>query len=209
VVAEDQLSLAIGKRGQNVRLAARLTGWDVDILTPAEYNKNIDDMEKAFKEIDVDDLRLEKMVAMGMVSLMDVEEVGTEPLVNELGVDEELAQRIVETAAEGARRIAAERKAAQEQAEREQAEAEEAAAAEQAAEGEPAEPSAETPQDGEETADEGPEQASEEPAAAEAGSDEPADESPEDPDESHVPAEESVEVPVSQAGGDTREDKAE
>ena len=34
VVTEDQLSLAIGKHGQNVRLAARLTGWDIDILTP-------------------------------------------------------------------------------------------------------------------------------------------------------------------------------
>jgi N utilization substance protein A len=42
VVNEDQLSLAIGKRGQNVRLAARLTGWDVDILTPAEFAKGLD-----------------------------------------------------------------------------------------------------------------------------------------------------------------------
>ncbi|HOV77291.1 MAG TPA: transcription termination factor NusA, partial [Sedimentisphaerales bacterium] len=39
VVDEDQLSLAIGKHGQNVRLAARLTGWDIDILTPDEYNQ--------------------------------------------------------------------------------------------------------------------------------------------------------------------------
>ena len=37
VVNDDQLSLAIGKRGQNVRLAARLTGWDIDILTPPEF----------------------------------------------------------------------------------------------------------------------------------------------------------------------------
>ena len=41
VVNEDQLSLAIGKRGQNVRLAARLTGWDVDILTPAEFQAGV------------------------------------------------------------------------------------------------------------------------------------------------------------------------
>ena len=41
VVRDDQLSLAIGKRGQNVRLAARLTGWDVDILTPEEFNKGL------------------------------------------------------------------------------------------------------------------------------------------------------------------------
>jgi N utilization substance protein A len=39
VVPEDQLSLAIGKRGQNVRLAARLTGWDIDILTEQEYSQ--------------------------------------------------------------------------------------------------------------------------------------------------------------------------
>ena len=39
IVRDDQLSLAIGRRGQNVRLAARLTGWDIDILTPEEYQK--------------------------------------------------------------------------------------------------------------------------------------------------------------------------
>jgi N utilization substance protein A len=42
VVRDDQLSLAIGKRGQNVRLAARLTGWDIDILTPEEFNKGLE-----------------------------------------------------------------------------------------------------------------------------------------------------------------------
>ena len=52
VVPEDQLSLAIGKRGQNVRLAARLTGWDIDILTPKEYNKGLDDMERELSTIE-------------------------------------------------------------------------------------------------------------------------------------------------------------
>ena len=42
VVTDDQLSLAIGKRGQNVRLAARLTSWDIDILTPDEFNTGLD-----------------------------------------------------------------------------------------------------------------------------------------------------------------------
>lgn len=136
VVAEDQLSLAIGKRGQNVRLAARLTGWDIDILTPAEYNKNLDSIEKVLREVEVDDLLLEKMMAMGMISLMDIEEVGAEPLVKELGVDEEFAAKIVETAGEAARRFLAEReaeKAAQAQAAAEavtQAAADAAAAAE-------------------------------------------------------------------------------
>ena len=112
VVVEDQLSLAIGKRGQNVRLAARLTGWDIDILTPAEYNKHLDAMEKAFQSIGLADVMIDKMLAMGMVSLMDIEEVGVEPLVNELEVDQETARRIVETAAAEAKRILAEAEAA-------------------------------------------------------------------------------------------------
>jgi N utilization substance protein A len=138
VVVEDQLSLAIGKRGQNVRLAARLTGWDIDILTPAEYNKNLDDMEQAFRSIGLEDVLIDKMLAMGMVSLMDIEEVGTEPLVNELGVDEETAQRIVETSAAEAKRLAAERAEAKKAAEAAAAEAEaEAAQAETADEAQP------------------------------------------------------------------------
>src|SRR5207253_9797530 len=52
VVNEDQLSLAIGKRGQKVRLAARLTGWDIDILTPKQYNKGLEDKEKTHKSIE-------------------------------------------------------------------------------------------------------------------------------------------------------------
>ncbi len=109
VVGEDQLSLAIGKRGQNVRLAARLTGWDIDILTPAEYNKGLDDMEKVLSEIEgIDDEKIEKMMAMGIISLMDVEEVGTGPLMTELGLPEELAGKVIATAGEAAKRLQAE-----------------------------------------------------------------------------------------------------
>ena len=46
VVNEDQLSLAIGKRGQNVRLAARLTGWDIDILTPPEFQAGVQRLDR-------------------------------------------------------------------------------------------------------------------------------------------------------------------
>src|SRR6266550_333668 len=49
VVNEDQLSLAIGKRGQNVRLAARLTGWDIDILTPPEFQAGVKRLEETLK----------------------------------------------------------------------------------------------------------------------------------------------------------------
>ncbi|MCK5113586.1 MAG: transcription termination/antitermination protein NusA [Phycisphaerae bacterium] len=107
VVTDDQLSLAIGKRGQNVRLAARLTGWDIDILTPVEFNNGLDILEKALRSIDgVDSTVVDQIVAMGMVSVMDVEEVGPEPLVNELNMEQEMAQKIVIRCAEEAKRVA-------------------------------------------------------------------------------------------------------
>lgn len=117
VVDEGQLSLAIGKRGQNVRLAARLTGWDIDILTPAEYDKNIDDMERTLKSIEgVEDVLLDKMLAIGVVSLSDLEELGVEPLVSDLGVEESLAARIVEIGTVEAKRLAAEAETAKQAA---------------------------------------------------------------------------------------------
>src|SRR5262249_7124456 len=109
VVNEDQLSLAIGKRGQNVRLAARLTGWDIDILTPPEYNKGLEDLEKSLKTIEgVDEPMLDRMVALGIINLLDIEEMGAEPLVKELQLMQELADKIVTVAAEEAKRIASE-----------------------------------------------------------------------------------------------------
>lgn len=109
VVTEDQLSLAIGKHGQNVRLAARLTGWDIDILTPNEYNKEVDRLASCMKEIDgVDDRFVDKLLALGIISVLDLEEVGSEPLVEELQVEAELAERIIKVAEEAAKRAAAE-----------------------------------------------------------------------------------------------------
>lgn len=143
VVDEDQLSLAIGKRGQNVRLAARLTGWDIDIMTPAEYDRNVDDMEKALSNIEgVEDVLLDKLLAMGIVSLADVAEVGVDPLVEELEMEETLAKQMVDIATVEAKRLAQEQEArkAAEAAAREAA-AREAAAAE--AEGRPLEGAAE------------------------------------------------------------------
>jgi N utilization substance protein A len=96
VVDDEQLSLAIGKRGQNVRLAARLTGWDIDIITPAEYNLGIERLERVIKECEIDDQALlSKVVALGMVSVSDVSEVGSEPLIGELGLSEDSAQKLV------------------------------------------------------------------------------------------------------------------
>jgi transcription termination/antitermination protein NusA len=109
VVPEDQLSLAIGKHGQNVRLAARLTGWDIDILTPDEYNQGIERLSNCFKATDAaSDTLVDKLIALGVISVLDLEEVGTEPLIKELGIDAEVARKIVTAASEEAKRLAAE-----------------------------------------------------------------------------------------------------
>ena len=110
VVTEDQLSLAIGKHGQNVRLAARLTGWDIDILTPLEYNREVERLEQCLKDVEgVDDSFVGKLLALGIISVLDLEEVGVEPLVEELQIEESLGVRIVKAAAEEAKKLAAEK----------------------------------------------------------------------------------------------------
>jgi N utilization substance protein A len=110
VVSEDQLSLAIGKHGQNVRLAARLTGWDIDILTPEEYNTGVERLAKSLKDIEgIDDSFVDKLLALGIISVLDLEEVGESPLVEELGVGPELAQQIIAAASEEAKIIASEK----------------------------------------------------------------------------------------------------
>jgi N utilization substance protein A len=116
VVDEDQLSLAIGKHGQNVRLAARLTGWDIDILTPDEYNQGIEKLAECVKAIPgIDETIVDKFIALGVISVLDLEEIGVEPLVNELKIDVNMAEKLVNAAGEYARQLAADSKKKQAQ----------------------------------------------------------------------------------------------
>lgn len=109
VVEPDQLSLAIGKHGQNVRLAARLTKWDIDILTPEEYNQGIDRLANCVKSVKgAGEEIIDKLIAIGVISVLDLDEVGTEPLIKELGVEPEIAEALVAAAAEAARLATAE-----------------------------------------------------------------------------------------------------
>ena len=129
VVRDDQLSLAIGRRGQNVRLAARLTGWDIDILTPDEYTKGLEVLWEALKEIDgVSEDMLDRMAAMGMISVFDVEEIGRNVMVTDLEIAEQIADRCVEAAIIKSKEVTAQREAEKE-AEEARALEEEAAAA--------------------------------------------------------------------------------
>lgn len=112
VVNEDQLSLAIGKRGQNVRLAARLTGWDVDILTPPEFQAGVQRLDQTLKSIEgVAQEHVDKIVALGLIDVRDIDEVGTGPLVEEVGMPEELAATVVERCGEEAKIVAVEQEA--------------------------------------------------------------------------------------------------
>ncbi|MHC4157488.1 MAG: transcription termination factor NusA [Planctomycetota bacterium] len=111
VVDEEQLSLAIGKHGQNVRLAARLTGWDIDILTPDEYNLGIERLTSCLKGIEAaDDTIIDRLIALGVISVLDLEDVGTEPLIDELNIDTALAEELIAAASAEAKRLAAEPK---------------------------------------------------------------------------------------------------
>ena len=111
VVEEEQLSLAIGKHGQNVRLAARLTGWDIDILTPDEYNQGIERLASCVKTVEgADEIVVDKLIALGVISVLDLDDVGVEPLTNELKIEPDLAERLVAAAHEESRNLAAESK---------------------------------------------------------------------------------------------------
>ena len=122
VVNDDQLSLAIGKRGQNVRLAARLTGWDIDILTPPEFTKGLDIMATTLTALDgLDDEQVDRLAALGIISVFDVEEVGTDYLQTQLGIAPELATEMVETASVKAKLVAEQQAAEKEEAARKKA----------------------------------------------------------------------------------------
>jgi N utilization substance protein A len=109
VVEEDQLSLAIGKHGQNVRLAARLSGWDIDILTPDEYNQGIERLALCVKSVEgADDILVDKLIALGIISVLDLDDVGPEPLVAELGLERAFAERLLDGADKEAKALAAE-----------------------------------------------------------------------------------------------------
>ena len=124
VVNEDQLSLAIGKRGQNVRLAARLTQWDVDILTPAEFTKSLDILEQTLTSIEgFTEEHVDRLAALGVISVFDVEEVGVEYVMETLGCDRETAEHLITLCGEKGKEVAEQQQKDKEEAERQKAEA--------------------------------------------------------------------------------------
>jgi len=147
LVPEDQLSLAIGRWGQNVRLASKLCGWDIEIMTRAELDEQLEQAVLGFSSLDgVAPELADRLVGEGFLSYDDLSVIEPEDLMEMGGLDAEQAQHIIaqaEAKAEEAEQLAKEEKRRQRQLERER----EAARAE-GLEGEPpASATAEIPQD--------------------------------------------------------------
>ena len=99
VVPDEQLSLAIGRRGQNVRLASQLTGLDIDIMTEAEEStrrqKEFEERSKLFIDtLDVDEMVAQLLVSEGFRSLEEVAYVEIDELLVIEGFDEETANEL-------------------------------------------------------------------------------------------------------------------
>ena len=130
IVRDDQLSLAIGRRGQNVRLAARLTGWDIDILTPEEYQKGLEILWDALKPIEgVAEEMLDRMAALGIISIFDVEEIGRNVLEEDLEFPKQVADRCIDVAVVRSKEVTVEQEEAKNAEEAKRLEEEAAAAA--------------------------------------------------------------------------------
>ncbi|KPF88849.1 MAG: transcription termination/antitermination protein NusA [Sphingomonadales bacterium] len=109
VVPDDQLSLAIGRRGQNVRLASSLTGSAIDIMTEAEASekrqKEFAERSKMFEEeLDVDETLSQLLVAEGFSELEEVAYIDIAELAAIEGFDEELGQELQSRAVEALER---------------------------------------------------------------------------------------------------------
>ncbi|MFN3934367.1 transcription termination factor NusA [Parvibaculum sp.] len=105
VVPDDQLSLAIGRRGQNVRLASQLTGWDIDILTEAEESERRQaefvSRTAIFAEaLDVDEMIAQLLASEGFASIEEVAYVDLDEIAGIEGFDEDTAQEIQSRALE-------------------------------------------------------------------------------------------------------------
>ena len=144
LVREDQLSLAIGKRGQNVRLASKLCGWDIEIMTQEELEQQIERAVGGFSSIDgVEEELANKLVEQGYLSYDDLSVIEPDDLMEMGSLTEEQvntivdqaearaleAEKVAEAAAKARKQQAAIDAAAAAQAEKAAAEAQAAAAA--------------------------------------------------------------------------------
>jgi transcription termination/antitermination protein NusA len=134
LVQEDQLSLAIGRRGQNVRLASKLCGWDIEIMTREELDEQIEQAVMGFSSlVGVEPDLAEKLVGEGFLSYDDLSIIEPDALMEMGGLTQEVVDGIIAQA----EAKAAEAEAAAAEQRRKQREADRLAAAENVDEGTP------------------------------------------------------------------------
>lgn len=104
VVPEEQLSLAIGRRGQNVRLATQLSGWNIDIMTEAEESERRQNEFKTrsslfMEALDVDEVIAHLLVVEGFTSIEDIAETSVDEMARIQGFDQDVATELLNRAA--------------------------------------------------------------------------------------------------------------
>jgi N utilization substance protein A len=151
---DDQLSLAIGKRGQNVRLASKLVGWDIEVMTQNELDEQLEKSVAAFSQVPGVEAELaENLVSQGFFSFFDLSVIEPDELAELGGLTTEQCDTIVDFAdVEAEKAEKAEEKRKSEEAKLRAIEREQLAAA-AAAPPEPVEESTETAEDASSEAD--------------------------------------------------------
>src|SRR5437867_2658347 len=115
MVKEDQLSLAIGRRGQNVRLASKLVGWDIEIMTHDELNEGIEKAENWFRQLpNLTDELVEAFIEEGFLSYDDLTFLEPAQFAELAGITEEQAEEVIAFAEEGSERVEEENRLARE-----------------------------------------------------------------------------------------------
>ncbi|MHC4875394.1 MAG: transcription termination factor NusA [Planctomycetota bacterium] len=106
LVRDDQLSLAIGKRGQNVRLASKLVGWDIEVMTQAELDEQLEKSVMAFSEVPgIEEELAEALVSQGFFSFYDLSVIEPDELAELGGLTQEQCDEIVDYADKEAERL--------------------------------------------------------------------------------------------------------
>lgn len=99
LVRDDQLSLAIGKKGQNVRLASKLVGWDIEVMTQDELDDQLERSVTAFSQIPlVNDELAEGLVSQGFFSFEELSVIEPDHLKELSGFTDEQCEQIIEFA---------------------------------------------------------------------------------------------------------------
>ncbi|MGN1063630.1 MAG: transcription termination factor NusA, partial [Alphaproteobacteria bacterium] len=99
VLSEEQLSLAIGRRGQNIKLVSQLTGWHIDMMNEAQESEHRiqetkDRVDLFMRALDIDDMMAHILIQEGFAKVQDIAYVALDELLSIEGFDEELATEL-------------------------------------------------------------------------------------------------------------------